>query len=160
MKTPLKSISAIIAVIAAVSFSPTFASARGEGGCMHQHEQHFKKMETTLGLSTQQKQSVKELHAKCRTKNEPLMKQMGTERHALRVLIHADTIDEAAIRAQSGKIAALEADLAVQRAHTAQQMRALLTPEQIKKLKVMQEKTDCGMGKTPPCGGGHHKRGN
>ncbi|NVN91487.1 MAG: Spy/CpxP family protein refolding chaperone [Desulfuromonadales bacterium] len=160
MKTKLKSLSALAALVAAVSFSPMSAMAMGDGECMHQNEQHFKKMETELGLSAQQKQSVKDLHAKCRAQNEPLMKQMGTERRALRTLIHADTVNEAAIRAQSGKIAAIEADLAVQRAQAAQLMRALLTPEQVKKLKAIQEKHTCGMGKTPPCGEGHHKRNN
>jgi periplasmic protein CpxP/Spy len=64
------------------------------------------------------------------------------ERRALRTLIQADTIDEAAIRAQSAKVAAIEADLAVQRAHSAQDFRKVLTPEQLQKFKAMQDQRD------------------
>jgi len=152
--------SAIAAVVAAVSFSPISASAHMDEECMHQSGHHFKKMETELGLSAQQNEGIKDVLVKCHAQNEPLMKQLGTERHALRALIHADVVNDAAIRAQSGKIAAIEADLAVRRAHAAQQIRALLTPEQLKKLKAIQEKHNCGMDKTPPCGNRHHKRGN
>ena len=160
MKTAFKSIFAVAAIITAVSLSPVSASARGNGKCMPPDGQHFTKMEKELGLSAQQKQSVKDLHSKCRAKNEPTMKQLATERQALKTLVHADTVDEAAIRTQSGKIAALEADLAVQRAQSAQQMRALLTTEQLKKFKTLHEKCGCEMGGAPHCGKKHHKRSN
>jgi protein CpxP len=56
--------------------------------------------------------------------------------------VQAETVDEAAIRAQATKVAAVEADLAVQRAHGAQEIRKVLTPEQIQKFKAIQEKRD------------------
>lgn len=46
------------------------------------------------------------------------------------------------IRAQSAKVASLEANLAVQRAHVAQDLRWVLTPDQIEKLKKMQVDVD------------------
>ena len=67
---------------------------------------------------------------------------MVAERRSLRTLIQAETVDEAAIRAQSAKVAAVAADLAVQRAHGAQEIRKVLTPEQIQKFKSLQEKRD------------------
>ena len=72
----------------------------------------------------------------------PLLKQLATERRALRTIIQAEAVDEAAIRAQSAKVAAIEADLAVQRAHGAQEIRKVLTPEQIQKFKAIQERRD------------------
>jgi protein CpxP len=72
-----------------------------------------------------------------------LIKQVVTERRALRDTIRAEkTIDEAAIRAQAAKVASLEADLAVQRAHVAHEIRAVLTPGQLQKLKDMQTDAD------------------
>jgi protein CpxP len=99
-------------------------------------------MAKELQLTTQQKQQIKEIFARNRPQNEPLMKQMHTERQALRTLIQANAIDEAAIRAQSAKVAAVEADLAVQRAKVAREIRAILTPEQIAKEKELQAQRD------------------
>lgn len=50
--------------------------------------------------------------------------------------------NEAAIRARSVKVAAIQADLAVQRAHVGQEIRKLLTPEQKLKLKEFQAGMD------------------
>ena len=47
-----------------------------------------------------------------------------------------------AIRAQAAKVASLEADLAVERAHVAHDIRAVLTPEQLQKFKDMQIDAD------------------
>jgi protein CpxP len=135
----------VIAVVAAVSFSPLNSSAFvGEDGAPPVGR-IFNKMATELGLSSQQQQDVKAVFAKNRPQTEPLMKQLMAERRSLRTLIQADTIDEAAIRAQSAKVAAVEADLAVQRAHVAQQVRAILTPEQVQKFKDLQATQDSRM---------------
>jgi protein CpxP len=117
-------------------------------------------MATELGLSSQQKQDVKEIFAKSRPQAEPLMKQIKTERRALRELVQADAIDEAAIRAQSAKVAAVEADLAVQRAHVAQQIRAILTPEQVQKFKAIQAKRDSRMDEMPNRGSRRFNKDN
>jgi Spy/CpxP family protein refolding chaperone len=50
-------------------------------------------------------------------------------------LIHAQAIDEAAIRAQVGKISAIRVDFALQRAHYLHDMRAVLTKEQIQRFQ-------------------------
>jgi protein CpxP len=106
---------------------------------------HFNKMATELGLTNQQKQNVKDIFVKIRPQTEPLMKQLKTERRALRSLIQAETIDDAAIRAQSAKVAVVAADLAVQKAHVAQQIRTVLTPEQVQKFKELQANRDSRM---------------
>lgn len=160
MKTELKTLAAIAAVVATVSFAPVTASAiMGEDG-LPPAGRHFKKMATELGLSSQQKEDIKEIFSKSRSQAEPLMKQLKTERRALRELVQADIIDEAAIRAQSTKVAAVEADLSVQRAQVAQQVRAILTPEQVQKFKVIQAKRNSRMDEMPSRGSKRFKQDN
>ena len=69
---------------------------------------------------------------------KPLVDRLAEERTALRALSKAPTVDEAAVRAQSARVAAVEADLAVQRAYLAHDLRALATPEQLQTLDRMQ----------------------
>ncbi len=95
-----------------------------------------------LGLTDQQKAQVKGILRNYQPTAGPLLREVVTERRALRDAIRAQTIDETAIRAQVAKVASLEADLAVQRAHIAHDIRAVLTPEQIQKLKNMQTAAD------------------
>ena len=95
-----------------------------------------------LGVTDDQKAQVKAILRKYQPTAGPLIKQGVTERRALRDTIRAETIDEAAIRAQAAKVASLEADLAVQRAHVAHEIRAVLTPGQLQKLKDMQTDVD------------------
>ena len=142
MKNAGKGFAIVAAVVAAVSFAPLTSSAfMGEDGSLPVGH-HFNKMATELGLSGQQKQDVKDVFAKILPQTEPLMKQLTAERRVLRTVIQADTIDDTAIRAQSARVAAVEADLAVQKAHVAQQVRAILTPEQVQKFREMQADRD------------------
>jgi protein CpxP len=145
MKTAIRTILAGAAILTAVSTAPVTATAyMGDDGPPPAGG-HFKKMAKELQLTAQQKQQIKEIFARNRPQNDPLMKQMHTERRALRTLIQADAIDETAIRAQSAKIAVVEADLAVQRARIAREVRAILTPEQIAKEKELQAQRDSKM---------------
>jgi periplasmic protein CpxP/Spy len=145
MKSAGKGFAIAAALVAAVSFAPLNSSAfMGEDGAPPAGR-HFKKMATELGLSAQQQQDVKAVFAKNRPQAEPLMKQLKTEHRSLRTLIQADAVDDAAIRAQSAKVAAVEADLAVQRAHVGQQVRAILTPEQVQRFKELQADRDSRM---------------
>ncbi len=155
MKKIAKTITAIAAVVTTIGLAPLSASAFG-GVCPPPTGRNFNKMGTDLGLSDKQKQDIREICTKSRAQNEPLIKQMATERRALRTLIHADSVDEAAIRAQSGKVAAIMANLAVQHAQTGRQVRALMTPEQAQKFKEIQAKRDSRMDDLGNCGVRHH----
>lgn len=145
MKRVVKGFAIVAAVIAAVSFTPLVSSAVMEEEGSAPAGRHLSKMATELGLTSQQQQALKDVFAQNRPQAASLMKQLKLERRSLRTLIQADVIDEAAIRTQSAKVAAVEADLAVQRAHVAQQMRAILTPEQVQKFKALQAKRDSRM---------------
>jgi len=145
MKHAGKGFAIVAAVVAAVSFAPLTSSAfMGEDGSLPAGH-HFNKMATELGLSGQQKQDVKDIFVKIRPQTATLIKQLKTERRSLRTLIQADAVDETAIRAQSARVAAVEADLAVQKAHVAQQIRTVLTPEQVQKFKELQANRDSRM---------------
>lgn len=95
-----------------------------------------------LGVTDEQKAEVKEILRQYQPTVQPLIQQFVVERRTLRELVHAETVDEAAIRAQVKKSAKVGADLAVARAHVAHDIRGVLTPEQIKQLAEMTEDVD------------------
>ena len=92
-----------------------------------------------LGITEDQKAHAKSVLKEHQPTFEPLFRSFASERRALGDLMHAETVDEAAIRAQVQKLAKIGADLAVERAHVAHDIRILLTPEQIRKLAEMHE---------------------
>ena len=140
MKSAIRNIVASAALIAAVALVPASSQAYFDGPPPTGN--HFKKMSKELKLTPEQKLQMKDIFAKNKPQAEPLIKQLVIERRALRNLIQADTVDEAAIRAQSAKAAAIQADLAVHRAHAAKEFRAILTPDQIAKAKEFQAQRD------------------
>jgi Spy/CpxP family protein refolding chaperone len=70
------------------------------------------------------------------------VKQYIQERRALHSTIHATPVNKVAIRAQAGRVAQLEGDLAVRRAHRIERVRTVLIPEQITKLKELTTQLD------------------
>lgn len=144
MKTGLRTFAVVAAAALSLGLftSPVQARMGEEGQPPVGH--HLKKMTKELGLTSQQQESITAVFEKSRAGSKPLMEQMRTERRALHALIHAASVDEAAIRAQAAKVAALQADLAVLRAHTGQEIRAILTPEQAKKFGELLAKRGSG----------------
>lgn len=147
MKTTWKIVSVAVTLLACVSL----AQAKSPGACMdsadaHDSGSHMKQMTKELGLTSAQTAQVKDIFAKNRDLAKPQMDKLKVERKAMHALIHADAIDEAAIRAQSAKVAVVQADLAINRAQMVKQVRALLTPEQVQKFKALSDKMAQGMG--------------
>ncbi|MEI6083290.1 MAG: Spy/CpxP family protein refolding chaperone, partial [Verrucomicrobiota bacterium] len=83
-----------------------------------------------LDVTDTQKQQVRTILRQHQPTAGPLLKQLVAERRQLRTTIRAGTVDEPAIRAQAAKVASLEADLAVERAHIVHAIKPVLTPEQ------------------------------
>jgi protein CpxP len=131
---------------------PGAAAGRPEAGC-RQHQggdgQHrfFRKMARELGLTDQQKTQAKALFEGNRSENKPLFDAMLSAKQQLRGMVHSGSADETAIRAQAAKVAAAEADLAVKRAQAAKQFLALLTPEQVTKLRAIEARREAKFGK-------------
>jgi Spy/CpxP family protein refolding chaperone len=88
----------------------------------------------SIGLTEDQKVQLKDVLQKYRPTLKPLVQQYMAQRQQLRKLIHAGSVDEAVIRAQVAQVSTTEADLTVQRAHLIQDIRNVLTQEQIQKL--------------------------
>ncbi len=92
-----------------------------------------------LDLSEGQQAELKALFEARHESHAETHKALHEARRALEKQIRAEVFDEAAIRAAAAAVAALEADLAVARALGAQEMRKILTPEQLAELEAMQE---------------------
>jgi Spy/CpxP family protein refolding chaperone len=114
----------------------------GRDGGWKGHGQQGDRLAKALDLSKEQTEKVTAIFRKHRDETAPLRKEMVSERRELRDLIQSDKPDEAAIREQVKKIAATGGDLAVRRARVSQEVRAILTPEQIQKFRALQEKRD------------------
>jgi len=95
-----------------------------------------------LGLTEDQRGKIKSIMESHKGEFQPLAEKMMTERKALRELIHADQVDESAIRARVAKIAAVEADLAVARAKVAREIQPLLSPEQKQRAKELKAEAE------------------
>jgi protein CpxP len=147
-----------LAILTAIAVGGTIASGtawadrggdRGErcacserDGGWKGHGHRGPRLAKALGLSKEQTEQVKAIFLKHRDGIAPLRKEMVSERRELRKLIQSDKPEEAALREQTKKIAATSGDLAVRRARMFQEVRAVLTPEQIQKFRAMQEKRD------------------
>ena len=157
MKTLHKGFSALV-LLTAVAVGATMVSGtawayRGgdrDGGCActqrdggwKGHGQQGDRLAKALDLSKEQTEQVKGIFRKHRDETAPLRKEMVSGRRELRNLIQSDKLDEAALREQVKKIAAMEGELAVRRARMSQEVRTVLTPEQIQKFRALQEKRD------------------
>jgi Spy/CpxP family protein refolding chaperone len=95
-----------------------------------------------LGLSDEQVGKIKsELRSEKDTLTT-LLKKLHDTRKDLRETVNTPDVKEADVRAASAKVAAVEADLAVERAKLSGKIAPVLTPEQIGKIKEFQEKVD------------------
>lgn len=105
----------------------------------------WRQMAKALRLTKEQREQIRGIFEKHREGLAPQRKELRAGRDALRELMQADKPDEAAIRAQVGKVSATQAELAVLRAKMFAEVRAVLTPEQQKKFKAIREKRrgDC-----------------
>jgi Spy/CpxP family protein refolding chaperone len=111
------------------------------GGHCGKHERHnFEKTAKKLGLTDAQKAQAKAIFQGNKAIVKPIFASLRAEQKNLQTMIHADTIDEAAIRAETAKIAGIQADLNVNRAKVGAQFRAILTPAQLAIQKTLRQK--------------------
>ena len=136
-------------VVAFTSFSNiAMANEGGEGGEHYSkhhewgaehYEHHFKKLVEKLGLTKAQQAQAKAIFEANKPIVKPLKESLCAEKKKLHELMHADKFDEAAIRAQSAKLAPIYTDLIVNKAKVSSQFRAILTPAQVATLKALHE---------------------
>jgi len=101
-----------------------------------------------LNLTAQQRDQVKSVMDSHQDEMKALGDREMAARQALEQAITADTVDDNTIRQKSADLAAVEADMAVMRAHVRAEVWQLLTPDQQKQAKA-----------TPPPGRGARGRG-
>lgn len=134
----------VLFCIAALSAFASIALADdggwGGGQCGKQQRHNFKRVEKKLGMTDAQKVQAKAIFEANKDVVKPIITSLRSEQKNLQTLIHAETIDEAAIRTETAKVAAIQADLNVNRAKTGAQFRAILTPAQLATLKTLQQK--------------------
>lgn len=85
-----------------------------------------------------QREQIKSVLKKYYPTVNPLVDQLVAEHRKLREVMKTSPVDEAGIRAQSAAVAAVQADLAVQRAYIGAEIRAILRPEQLKKFQGLE----------------------
>jgi protein CpxP len=95
-----------------------------------------------LDLTDAQKQQLKALAQSHREEWKALADRARTARQALHQAVTAETLDDAAIRQRSAELAAVQADIAVARAHARAQMFQVLTPEQQAKAKTLRSRVE------------------
>ena len=91
-----------------------------------------------LGLTDAQKDQIKAIAGTHKDEWKALADRERTARQALNDLVTADAIDEASIRQKSAEVAAVDADMAVARAHAHAEVFQILTSEQKAQVKKLQ----------------------
>ena len=102
----------------------------------------FQRAIKELGLSDEQMGKIKAALRAEKDTLAPLLKKLHDTRKDLRETVTAPDVKEGDVRAASAKVAAVEADLAVERAKLSGKIAPLLTEEQIGKIKEFQAKAD------------------
>ena len=91
-----------------------------------------------LGLTDAQKEQVKNIAESHKAEWKSIFDRARTAHDALQDAVTADAVDEGLIRQRSAEVAAVEADMAVARAHAFAEVVQILTADQKAQLKTMQ----------------------
>jgi Spy/CpxP family protein refolding chaperone len=92
-----------------------------------------------LDLDKAQRDQIKAVLKKDLPAVKPNIQKLVAEHRALTDIIRKSPADQAAIRAQSAKVAAVQSDLAVQRAGISGGLRAVLRPEQVAEFEKIEK---------------------
>jgi len=95
-----------------------------------------------LELTNDQKQQIQTFLGTKKERFSDLARKLHDARQTLRETINRDDATEAKVRAAAAKVAAVEADLAVERFLFLAKVRPILTPEQRDQVKALEEKAD------------------
>ena len=93
-----------------------------------------------IGLTDAQRDQVKSIADSHKEEWKTLADRARTAHMALNAAVTADTLDESLIRQKSSEVAAVDADMAVARAHAHSEVFKILTTEQKAKLAEHRQK--------------------
>jgi Spy/CpxP family protein refolding chaperone len=106
-----------------------------------------------LNLTDQQRDQVKTILDSHQDELKMLGDREASARQALERSVAADAIDEGAIRQHAADLGAVQADMAVERAHIRAEVMQILTPDQQKQAKAIEANRP-----GPPGGRGRGRR--
>jgi Spy/CpxP family protein refolding chaperone len=138
----MKVLTKILVSVSAVGLAAFGVVAFAGPCCVARHDLPKPRLGERLGLTEEQRGKVKDVLKAHQPEVRSLVDKLIVERRVLRELIHAEKIDESAIRAQVAKIAAVEADFAVARAKVAQEIQPVLTPEQKQRARELKAQAE------------------
>lgn len=95
-----------------------------------------------LGLTDAQRAAIKDVLAAEKDTIKDLLTRMHEARKALREAIRAEDATEASVRAAAARVAAVEADLAVERHKLHRRIAPILTPEQREQIAQWEARLD------------------
>jgi len=106
------------------------------------HGRFFQRIAHRLNLTDDQKAQIKVILRSEKDTLKPLLGQLHTARQNLRAAIQAGDANETTVRAASAKVAAAEADLAVERMKIYGKIAPILTEAQRQQLSELQQRAD------------------
>jgi Spy/CpxP family protein refolding chaperone len=105
--------------------------------------QHWlKQAKEALGLTEEQSDKIKSVLRAEKDVLKDLISGLHQARTALRQTIQAPDANETSVRSASAKVAAIEADLAVERLKIFERIRPVLSNDQLEKLKELRDRMD------------------
>lgn len=132
-------------LLAGAAFIPAARAADAPASPGPRHGRWLQQAREKLGLSDDQLQQIRtELRAE-KASLTPLVSQLHQARVSLRQAIQASEADETSVRAAAGKLAGVEADLAVERMKLFRRIAPVLTREQLDKLKEFRAAIDAAV---------------
>ncbi|HUA37613.1 MAG TPA: Spy/CpxP family protein refolding chaperone [Candidatus Sulfopaludibacter sp.] len=106
------------------------------------HGRFFQRIAERLNLTDDQKAQIKTILRGEKGTLKPLMQQLRAARQNLRAAIQAGDANETTVRAAAAKVAAVEADLAVERMKIFAKITPILTDEQRQQLSEFEQSAD------------------
>ena len=106
------------------------------------HGRFFQRIAQRLNLTDDQKAQIKTILQAERNTLKPLLGQLHTARENLRAAIRAGDANETAVRAASAQVAAVAADLAVERMKIYGKIAPILTDEQRRQISDLRQRAD------------------
>ncbi len=102
----------------------------------------LQRIASRLNLTADQRQAIRSILVSEKATLLPLLNSLPEARKNLRAALHAGDATEASVRAAAAKVAAVEADLAVERLKLSGKIRPLLTPGQLAQVAAMEQRAE------------------
>lgn len=135
-------ICSLAAALAAGGFIATQTFAAENAAAPAGHGRFLQRIADKLNLTSGQRSQIKAVLAADKDNLAPLLAALHQARVNLRSAIRADGATEASVRAASAKVAAAEADMAVERMKLYAKIVPILTDAQREQLGAMEQRMD------------------